>query len=159
MNENRISIEIPQADIDAVNAAVQVLMTKLQPFLVALEVGDKQSLAKMKDKSLPFMEKSLQYVNSNPEFVPAFLETNEMKKDYVAFTTLNNILRPLMQIVSNLEDTSVLCGSEAYQAALAFYNSVKLAKKLNVLGADAIYQDLSVRFEAQKAKISQKPKP
>jgi hypothetical protein len=157
MNENRVSIEISQADIDAVNQAVQTLNEKLAPYLIALEAGDKQALAKMKDKSAPFVEKILQYVNSNAEFVPAFLDTAEMKKDYQAFNALNNILRSLAQIVSNLEDTSVLCGSESYQGALAYYNSVKQAKKMNVPNADAIYQDLSVRFEAQRAKISSKP--
>ncbi len=159
MNENRISIEIPQAEIDAINDAIQVLVDKLKPYLIALEAGDKAALAKMKDKSIPFAEKTLQYVDSNPEFVPAFLDTNEMKKDYQAFLVLNNILRPLFQIVSNLEDTSVMCGSEAYQAALSYYNSVKNGKKLNVPNAEAIYADLSVRFEAQKAKVNPNPTP
>lgn len=61
MNENRISIELSDADITAVNAAIQTLTTKLQPFLIALEAGDKLALAKMKDKSVPFVEKAEQF--------------------------------------------------------------------------------------------------
>jgi hypothetical protein len=40
----------------------------------------------------------------------------------------------------------MLAGSEAYIAALAYYNSVKQAAKMNVPGARAIYDDLSKRF-------------
>lgn len=155
MNENRISLNIPQADIDAINLAIQTLADKLQPLLIALEVEDRQSLAKMKDKSVPFIEKIVQYVETNPEFVPVFLNTDEMGKDFNAFTILNGFLRPLTQITRNLEDTAMLCGSEAYLAGLVYYSSVKQAAKINVPKAQAVADDLSVRFEAQRLK---KPK-
>lgn len=151
MNENRISLEISAADMTAVNQAIQTLLEKLQPILIALSASDKNSLAKMKDKTFPFVEKISQYADTNAEFVPAFLDVAEFKKDLAAFGQLNIILRPLMQITQNLDDTATLCGSEAYQAALAYYNSVKQAAKLNVPNAKAVYEDLSVRFEAQKA--------
>jgi ABC-type uncharacterized transport system involved in gliding motility auxiliary subunit len=154
MNENRISLDISQVDMDAINLAIQTLADKLQPLLIALEAADRQSLAKMKDKSVPFLEKIVQYVQSNPEFVPIFLNTEEMKKDFKAFTILNNFLRPLAQITRNLEDTSMLCGSEAYLAGLVYYSSVKQAAKVNVPKAQAIADDLSTRFEAQKLKKS-----
>ncbi len=152
MNENRISLDIKQADIDAINQAIQTLATKLQPLLIALEANDRQSIAKMKDKSVPFLEKIIQYVGVNPEFVPVFLNTDEMKKDFDAFSILNNFLRPLAQITRNLEDTAMLCGSEAYSAGLIYYGSVKQAAKVNVPKAKAIADDLSTRFESQKVK-------
>ena len=152
MNENRISLDISPADADAITTAIQILATKLQPLLIALEAADRQSLAKMKDKSVPFLEKIVQYVESNPEFVPIFLNTDEMKKDFNAFTVLNNFLRPLAQITRNLEDTAMLCGSEAYSAGLIYYGSVKQAAKANVPKAKAVADDLSTRFEAQKVK-------
>ena len=78
--------------------------------------------------------------------------TNEMKKDFDAFSILNNFLRPLAQITRNLEDTAMLCGSEAYSAGLIYYGSVKQAAKVNVPKAKAIADDLSTRFESQKVK-------
>lgn len=158
MNENRISIDIPQSDIDDINAAVQTIVDKLKPYLIALEAGDKQSLAKMRDKSAAFVEKAVGYMETNPEFTPPYLDKAEVDKDFQGFSTLHNILRPLMQIISNVEDTSVLCGSEAYTAALAYYNTVKQAARMNVPNAQAIYDDLRVRFEAQKPRAV-KPKP
>jgi hypothetical protein len=150
MNENSISLGIKESDAAEITKAIQVLADKLQPLLIALEASDRQSLAKMKDKSVPFIEKIIQYVESNPEFVPVFLNTDEMKKDFNAFTVLNKFLRPLAQITRNLEDTAMLCGSEAYSAGLIYYGSVKQAAKVNVPKAKAVADDLSVRFEAQK---------
>jgi hypothetical protein len=152
MTENRISLEIKQTDIDEITRAIQVLAEKLQPMLIALEASDRQSLPKMKDKTIPFIEKVVQYLESNPEFIPPFMSKSETKKDYDAFTSLNSFLRPLAQITRNLEDTAMLCGSEAYLGGLTYYNSVKQAAKVNVPNAQAVYNDLSARFEAQKVK-------
>jgi len=46
----------------------------------------------------------------------------------------------------------MLAGSEAYVAALSFYNSVKQAAKLNVPEAKTIYEDLKKRFAGQGVK-------
>jgi hypothetical protein len=154
MTENRISIALSAQDLAEIQTAIQTLQAKLQPVLIALDAGDKSALAKMKDKSVPFVEKVLQYTQTNPAFIPAYLDIAEMKKDFEAFTALNNILRPIAQVSKNLDDTAILCGSEAYTAALTYYSSVKQAAKMKVPGAQAIYEDLSVRFEAQK--ITQK---
>jgi hypothetical protein len=152
MNENRISIQLSNADVTAINQAIATLAEKLQPVLIALDAEDKRNLAKLGEKSVSFVEKSMQYADSNAEFLPAYVDAAEMKKDFTAFNVLNNFLRPLQQITKNLDDTATLCGSEAVQAALAYYNSVKQAAKMSVPNAASIYDDLSQRFEAQKAR-------
>ena len=151
MTENRISISFNPNDITEIMAAMKTLQEKLASKLIALDIPDKAALAKIKDKTIPFMEKIIQYLQTNPEFVPLFVDAEEIKKDYDAFVVLNNFLKPLAQITSNLDDTAVLCGSEAYTAGLAYYNAVKQAAKMNVPNAKPIYDDLSVRFVAQKA--------
>lgn len=152
MNENRISIEISQADIAAVNAAIQVINDKLRPYLIALNQEDKKVLAKIGERNVPFVEKCLQYAQSNPEFLPPYINAGEFKKDFDGFSVLRNLLRPLAQTVNNIDDTATLCGSEANEQGLAYYGSVRHAAKMNVPNARAIYDDLSVRFEAQKAR-------
>ena len=152
MSENRISIAFTEAEITDINAAIQTLQTKLVPKLIALSTEDKQGLPKIKERAVPFMRKTLQYIETNPEFVPAYLDTAEVNKDFNGFNSINNFLRLLAPTVSNMEDTAFLCGSEGYQGALNYYNNVKLAAKMNVPNAKAIYEDLSVYFEAQKAK-------
>lgn len=152
--ENRISFKITAAQKKEIEDAIKVLADKLQPMLIALDNKEKQSLAKISDKSIPFADKVMQYMTSNPEFVPSFVNVTETEDDYQAFTILREFLRPIAQITDNLDDTAVMAGSETWLSALAYYNSVKAAAKLGVPNANAIYDDLRVRFEQQKAKIT-----
>jgi hypothetical protein len=61
----------------------------------------------------------------------------------------------------NLRDTQMLAGSDAYTAALAYYNSVKQAAKMNVPNAKTIQEELGKRFErgAYKRGEISKPQP
>ncbi|GHU43561.1 hypothetical protein FACS1894190_14190 [Spirochaetia bacterium] len=43
-------------------------------------------------------------------------------------------------------------GSKAYQAALVFYSSVKVAAAQDVPGAKAVYDELKTRFPSGKRK-------
>jgi hypothetical protein len=45
-----------------------------------------------------------------------------------------------------VDDTEMTAGSEAYQAALVFYKSVKLAASQDIPGAKAVYEELKTRF-------------
>lgn len=150
--QDNISIELTPTEINTINAAIQTIQTTLEPHLVALDAKDKSGMAKMGDKSAAFVGKALDYMKSNPEFIPNFVDAAELDKDYKGFTVLNDFLRPLAQITDNLEDTAFLCGSDTYRGTLNYYDAVKQAAKMNVPNAKAIYEDLKVRFEAQKAK-------
>jgi hypothetical protein len=152
MSENRISIAFTEAEISDINTAIQTLQSKLFPKLIALTKEDKQSVPKIKEKAVPFMEKSLQYMETNPEFIPPYFDKAEVNKDFDGFRTMTNFLRLLAPTISNTEDTAFLCGSESYQGALNYYNSAKQAAKMNVPNAKAIYEDLSIYFDAQKVK-------
>jgi hypothetical protein len=152
MSENRISIQISAPDLATINTAAQTIRDTLMPYVVALAPDDKQGMPKVKDKSVPFMLKGLQYMQTNPEFIPVYMDVAEVNKDYTAFDVMKQLLQVLAPIVSNVEDTGFLCGSEAYQGILNYYNNVKLAAKMNVPNAQAIYDDMKTYFEAQKAK-------
>lgn len=150
--ENRIAFKITTAEKDAILQAITNLNNLLTPLVIALDKRDKQTLSKMSDKSIPFVEKVMQYMKSDAQFVPSYIEVTEAENDFKAFEDLREFLRPLAQITDNLDDTAVLSGSEAWQAALGYYNSVKQAAKMGVPDARAIYEDLRPRFEAQRAK-------
>jgi hypothetical protein len=154
--DNRISIQIPEADITEINAAIETLKTKLQPYLIALTPEDRKMLPKMSDKTIPFVDKTLDYAQNSPQFAPQYMNVNEMKIDLDALNTLTEFYRPLEQIISGLDDTMMLSGSEAYIAALSYYNSVKMAAKMNVPAAKPIYDDLKERFN-KKSKTTTSP--
>lgn len=153
--ENNISIQIPAETLSTVKANLKECAELLKPYLIALTPDDRQDLPKMSDKTLPFVEKVIDYIASNPEFAPAYLSVPELKIDMTAFGELASLLQLVEPLCDNLRDTQTLAGSEAYTAALAYYNSVKQAAKMNVPNAKTIQEELGKRFKGQG--VARKP--
>lgn len=150
MQENRISVVIPQDVQDSIIANLQAVKAALAPFLHPLKDEDRKKLSKIGDKSLPFVQKCTEYAATNGEFLPKYVDLGEMQKDVTGFTAVNPIANLLDQLTSDVDDTKVLLGSEGYEAARAYYASVKYAalKQANS-SAKPIYEDLAQRFEGQ----------
>lgn len=157
MADNQISIVVSPEDKTAIDSSVETLRTKLQPYLIALSADERRILPKMSDKSISFVDKALNYVSSNPEFAPPYLNKDELGKDVVAVEILNGFAKQLAQIVTGLDDTIMLAGSEAYVAALAYYNSVKEAARRDILNAKPVYEDLKQRFPQRTKKVEPAP--
>jgi len=154
MNTNVIakrssSFNIPDDDLQAVQAAVQTLQAKLVPHLVNIGPDEKRALSKMGSKSVDFVSKTLTYANTNPQFKPAFVDIDSFSQDVTAFGVLRSLQQPVSQLADMLDDSLAITGSDAMNAALAYYQSVKTANKLNVPGAATITDDLSTRFAGQ----------
>ena len=145
MAENRVSIVISPQDRTTINGALGTIKTTLFPYLISLSPEERQNLPKMKDRTIAFVNKTLGYAASNPEFLPPYLDVPELQKDIDAVNILNSFLVPLEQLLSGVDDTMMEAGSEAYVAALSYYNSVKQASKTNVKNAKTIYEDLKER--------------
>ncbi len=144
--ENTVSIEFTPEDQTTIKDALTTLSDTLKSYLVALQPDERMELPKMSDGSAPFVNKALNYAESNSELAPAYLDIPELKKDVQAVEMLTQFHRTISQLNENMSDTIMLAGSEAYTAALTFYNSVKQASKMNVPGAKTIYDDLKQRF-------------
>lgn len=157
MNENRISLKFTDTEIRQINEAIGTLVGLLTPKLVALSAAEKKRLSKISDDSIPFNEKVAQYVVSNPEFVPMFRTADDFLTDFSSFKHLRGFIRLLEQIYGNMQDTSMLAGSEADEFARAYYGAVGQAAKMSIPNAQAIYDDLSVRYEAQRANRPKAP--
>jgi hypothetical protein len=144
--ENLVSISFTPEQRGKCREALQTLQDMLQPSLVALSPTDRQELPKMGDKSVAFVEKTMQYGIEHTDLVPCYVNMDELRKDLDAVKELRSLLVPLQKLTSLLEDTTFLAGSEAYSASLAFYGAIKNAAKNNVPGAANAYQDLKKRF-------------
>jgi hypothetical protein len=104
----------------------------------------------MGDKTLAFVDKSLEYAVSNPNLVPNFLDVEEGQKDYTLSRALYGIFQQVNALNHALEDTIMISGSEAFEAARIFYRAVQGAAKSNAPGSSAIYNDLKARFPGKK---------
>ncbi|MDB6061107.1 MAG: hypothetical protein JWM78_1210 [Verrucomicrobiaceae bacterium] len=155
--ENLFELNISAADLQNVQAAVQTLATLLPPHLISLSADARRELPKMGDKSLAFVRKAREYAASNPELVPGFLNLQMFDADLQGVDALSNLLRTLLPLTANIEDSLLLTASESYQAALVFYRSVRAAAQSGQLNAKTIYEDLSTRFPNGPRAKSTKP--
>ena len=150
--ESNYEFTISPEDLQKVNDAIKVINDTLTPKLIALTPDNRKDLNKMGDKTLSFVNKSVEYMQLHPDLVPRYVQVEPAKIDLQATQTLLPLHNQFTILQEMTADSSMLSGSEAYSCALTFYNSIKLQAKENVTGAKAIYEDLKVRFPGRKTK-------
>lgn len=143
---NQISVEIPQTVLNEVSQKLQECKTLLSPYLQALTPDERRSIFKMGDKTLATVQKVKSYLETNPEFAPSYMDKTEFLKDEAVATGLTSLGNLAQQLSSDVDDTIMLAGSEALEAALLYYGTVKEAAAKGIPTAKPIYEDLSARF-------------
>jgi hypothetical protein len=145
-NGNQISLSIPPEELEQAKQFYAQGNAILAPYLISLTNDQKAILPKMGEKSIPFVTKAAEYLAIPTTPTPPYVDAAELKIDISAYETLRQIRQVVAPTLEMLDDTMLLCGSEAYIAVLAFYNYLKGAAKMGVPGAKTIYDDLSTRF-------------
>ena len=150
--QDLISVNIPEADLTEIKAAVNTLHAKLLPHLKTLSTQERIELPKMGDKTVAFVQKAFEYGQQNKDLVPSFLDMTALATDIKSVQTLRELAQTLNPVADALNDSMTLSGSEAYQGALVFYSSVKNAAKVKAPNAATILDDLSARFPGTAAR-------
>ncbi len=148
--DNKINFIIPDAVVTDVTQLLTQVDVALKPYLIALSPAERHSMPKMSDKTQPFVEKTLDYSVSAPQFAPPYMDVTELTNDMKVFDQLNPLLRLATALKDGLDDTRMMAGGESYINALSYYNSIKQATKMDVPGAKSIYEDLKKRFVKNK---------
>lgn len=157
MVENRISFAMSAEERTQVDQALASLRSILMPKLLTLSTTDRQELARMGDKTLSFVEKSLEYCRQEPQIYSSLVDVPEFDKDVTGYATLRGIYTQLETITSAVDDSMMLCGSDAYNAALLSYSMLKNASRTNHPGAKEKVAELSNRFpRGKRDKVSSK---
>ena len=152
--ENKSIVLIPAAVLTQITDLINQANAALQPYVTALTNEERKSIPKMSDKTQAFVEKTVGYVGSNPEFVPAYMNTEDFAIDFTNTTGLDPILKLAEQLYNNLNDTEMVAGSEAYISALMYYNNVKQGDKNGIPAARSIHEDLQKRFPGRPKRQS-----
>tara|TARA_R110002012_G_scaffold6379_1_gene29218 strand:+ start:920 stop:1381 length:462 start_codon:yes stop_codon:yes gene_type:complete len=150
--ENVVAVQIPPKTLAELKTKVDDIVKTLSPLLITLTAQQRKEAPKMGDGTEVFVGKVLDYTKSSPAFLPPYVKADDLEIDFKAVKDLNTLFKPLQQLMANLDDTILMSGSEAYVAALSYYNSVKLAARMNAPGAKVIYDDLSSRFRQTSSK-------
>jgi hypothetical protein len=146
MKSNVHNSNVPKEIIDQALGKVNEAAASLDGYLYPLTSDDRQSVLKMGDKSLPFVEKTSELAKANPQFCPSYFNLDDLNIDLADVVNLRVLLNRLQQLTREVEDTIMLAGSEAYTQALSFYNAVKQAARDNVPGAEILLEELQKRF-------------
>jgi len=153
--ENVVNFNIPDEVITQATEGLTTIVNLLQPYLIALTPEQRHDIPKMSDGTIPYVEKTLAYAQSSPQFVPSYMDVGALFMDMKVHGQLIPLLRTVKQLCDGLDDTAMEAGAESYVNALNYYNSVKQAAKNNVPAAKAIFEDLKQRFERR----SRTPEP
>ncbi|MDR3325511.1 MAG: hypothetical protein LBS82_05975 [Spirochaetaceae bacterium] len=137
---------IPQVALTQAQTKIDEIKLVLSSCMVPLTPTERRDIPKMGEKTLMFVEKAHDFAHQNPNLVPAYLDMDAFDVDFEDAHGLWALVNSIRQLYENLSDTEMAAGSEAYQAALVFYNSVKVAAAQDVPGAKAIYEELKTRF-------------
>ncbi|TAF73862.1 MAG: hypothetical protein EAZ53_11395 [Bacteroidetes bacterium] len=154
MAYNNISVALPQADVDAIKAALATINSKL-PFLINLTNEERKNLLKMGPKSIDFVQSSLRVVNNNASILPASFSAVEFAKDVNVYVPLSEIQLLISSLNEKLNDTAMAVGSEAMRQSLDVYDYVKTASK-RTPGLKSIVDELGQRFKEQGFNKSKK---
>jgi hypothetical protein len=103
---------------------------------------EREALLQIEEKSLSFVEKAHEFSQKNPHLCPPHFDTKAFEidfKDARGLWIVQNLARYVDELIN---DTYMTAGSEAYQAALAFYSSVKLAASQDVDKAKEMCDEL-----------------
>lgn len=156
--QNQHYQSIPDEVIEQVNLKADEIKTLLAPYVVPLTAERRKGMLKLGDKSIGFVEKSVELAQLNPMIWPSYASMNGFILDLQDVIRLRGTLYKLQQLANSVDDTMMISGSEAYNTALVFYTSVKTAVKQNIQGAKAVYDELKKRFPG-KLKNNDEQKP
>ena len=144
---NQISIQIPESDLKIIREAFSTIRTMFSKYAQSRTPEQRRRMAKMSDGTEAFVMKVMEFAGTDPQFNPPYMDVAELKKDLDAYFQLKPFDTMANQLANEFSDTVMMSGSEAYISALSYYNSVKMAAKMNVPGAKAIFEELRKRFE------------
>ena len=157
--ENSAGVDISDELHARITGYIVGLNTDLLPLLKNLSLEQRRSLFKLGEKNISFLNKNSDYAHLNPELVPQYMDVPVMARNIKSNERLTVYERQLQPVMGALDDTIVLTGSEALQAAMQFYHHVKLQAANGVSKAKSIYEDLASRFPGAPRRRSKVPTP
>jgi hypothetical protein len=143
MTQNIVSLNLTDDQLQAVDAALTELETKLGG-LIALSVPQKRSLRKMGEKSEAFCRQAMRLLAQNPELVPANVVAAGPVQDLATLDRLRPRLLRLTRLAERATDTDIALGSDVMVASLQVYGQLKLTGASE--GLQSLRRDLGMRF-------------
>ena len=147
MSYQNLSYVMPQADVDAVKAAIATINAKMT-FLINLLEDEKKGLFKLGPKSADFVQDCAIVVQNYNSILPPNFPAAEFLKGAQLFKSLLELGMLIDSLQEKIHDTLMAVGSEAMGSALQVYAYVQAAAHINP-GMKSVEEKLSERFKKQ----------
>ena len=118
------------------------------PFLIGLSRDERARLAKIGDRTRPFVVDAMATALANPGLVPRSVDLDYLQARATTLAHLREIKRTLAQLLEQVADTETQLGSDMYAVARSVYSVMK--SPVTVLVLNDQKDRLSQRF-ARKA--------
>ncbi len=156
MTQNLVTLNLTDAQLSAVDAALTELETQLAG-LIALPAATKRALRKMGPKSEAFCRRALDVLEQNPQIVPPNVPLADAIAALKALEQLRPRLIRLARLSERASDTDMALGSDVMAVALQGYNLLKMTGHSE--GLDSLRQELSGRFARTSRRAQPVPAP
>ena len=93
-----------------------------------------------------FIVKTFEIAGENGEFIPRFMDFEQLRGLVYEISETRNIVISLEQLARIYNDILLVAGNDAYRLALMYYRSVQDAARRGVPGAQAIFRRLEAFF-------------
>ncbi|MCW3074195.1 MAG: hypothetical protein JWP69_1264 [Flaviaesturariibacter sp.] len=144
--ENVAAVPIPDDVVKRVQGHFDAIDDELRPYITPLTAEERKRRLKMGDGNEPLVNKVVEYTGTAPQLAPFYMSIPDLKVDADNIKVLGPLQQRADQTAANINDTLMVCGGEAMQQSLMYYNGVKQAAETGVAGARPIYDDLKKRF-------------
>ena len=124
IHKNNLDVTLTTEQSAGVTAAVAALYTAM-PFLVSLTNADRRRLTKLGDKSEAFVRQAHQIVRDHEDVLPAGINLDQMDRDAAIRDLLLPVHQQLTQILTMVNDTITVAGSDLMKASHIVYRALK----------------------------------
>jgi len=149
---NSISVVFTEEQLEELDGHLAAIEQLLHSKCISLTPEERRKHGRLGNKNENWSRKVLGYMNSQPDLTPTFIDYHETVADFETRRSLQPREARCTAIMDMLDDTGLLLGSDIYQTCLAYYRNIRLLARQNVLGAKAVYDDLSAQFPGRPLK-------
>ena len=124
IHKNNLDVTLTTEQSAGVTSAVAALFAAM-PFLVSLTNADRRRLPKLGDKSEAFVRQAHQIVRDYVDVLPAGIDLEQMDRDAAIPDLLLPVHQQLTQILTMVNDTITVAGSDLMKASHIVYRALK----------------------------------
>ena len=149
--DNLISITFSEEELTSLQAHIQGIRQIISSKTVNLTAEERRQYGRIANQNKLLVDKTKDYMEQHPHWVPGFLDKEEFDRDYVARQQTENVLQQLENLTQQFVDTKTLLDHDNYNNALTFYRYVRYLSSENEPGANQVYNDMKTFFTSRQS--------